>query len=151
MKITASVFEQISISGILKQNPTILLWDRPEKSILKRFNLKYGEFLVGAKGLSIDININTKFDILFTSSNPESFLEVEVFLESVYLNPSRVIDHLPNGYTNLCLLSFKKGLPKMLNRLKLNSEQKDSTKHDVLYLTQRRVLSDILSLSNENL
>ncbi|MEL7006104.1 MAG: hypothetical protein AAFN93_25755 [Bacteroidota bacterium] len=97
-----------------------------------------------------DIMLGESFDVLFGHHSIENNMRVEAILKYVNLSPGRKIDHLPGGYTGICLLEFNGGLPNLINKLKFSKEKRNKEKHDTLYLTQEPILNRILEICNES-
>jgi hypothetical protein len=73
-----------------------------------------------------DFDIPKKFDIIFHLDNPKEFLKIEYELTQSIYEAWFPLDTLNNGHKHLCIFSFDKSLPNILNTLH-KSEEKFST------------------------
>lgn len=105
--------------------------------------------LVFGKG-NKDIKLEESFDVLFGHHSVENNIRTKAILKYVNLSLGRKIDYLPRGYTGICLLEFKGGVPKLINKLKFFKENVNAERHDTLYLTQEPILNRILELQSES-
>jgi hypothetical protein len=131
----------------LKDFPSLLILDLPDESDLKKGNpVKINnpnQLYVFATTLIangyLKIENNTHFEVIFSRKEPTDFVECNVVLKYVNVNPSYEIDYLPGGHSGLCLLEFPNGKPDILKKLGYY-RSKDYAKHDMLILTQKELL-----------
>ncbi len=150
-------FTELHTKNELKIFPSLLLLDLPRESDLKKGNfvksINSNQFYVFATTLISDGNLeikkNTKFDVLCSRKRPIDFVECDVVLKYINVNPRYEIDYLPGGYTGICLIEFKNGKPEILNKLAFFGEKKEYGKNDRLILTQKELLNKLLNKIKE--
>jgi len=148
MKISDEIFDQLKVENIYEKNPTIMLWERPDAGILSRISLTENstKLFAGAKSIYKDVSIYSKFTVLFSLHNPESYIETIAILDLIKISPKIESECLPKGQLTICSIDFPSGKPELLQKLKSYNENMDYTKHDILYLTQKPVITRILEL-----
>lgn len=98
---------------------------------------------------NIDIPFNSKFDVMFLSSDPEKFMQVNATLKYANAHPSYESEVVPKGHTGVvCLIEFDKNIPKEIFELTVYKQQ-EWDKSKTLYLTQKKVLDRILELTKK--
>jgi len=160
MKISEEVFKVIQQEKFYEKFDHIGLLDIPNEvqvQSVKRILAKAGKQSLLTKnsffcfGIGYrEIEIGTTFTKLFASKDVENYIDVKAKLTYVNLSAGRVINHLPKGYSGICLIEFRDGKLELLNRLKVYREKRDENKHDTLYLTQEPILSRILELRDKS-
>lgn len=141
-------FNELDNNGKLNNNPSLLLLEFPKESHLKLSNLpelnNVHQIFVLATTLVgngyLEIKVGSHFNIIFPSKDTNSFINCNAILKYVNVNPRYEIDCLPGGYTGICLLEFKEGIPLIMEKLTNYGEKKDYSRHDTLVLTQMEVL-----------
>ena len=73
-----------------------------------------------------DFNIPKKFDIIFQKDNPKEFLQINYTLIQCIWEAWFPTDSIGQGHKHLCIFSFDKALPDILNTLH-KEEKKFST------------------------
>ncbi len=146
-------FINLNNIGELEKNPSILILELPNESQLKLGHLPKIDnvnqiFVLATTVVSngyLEIKIGTRFDLIFPSKEIDDFVECSAILKYVNVNPRHEINHLPGGYTGICLLEFQNEIPdELLNKLATYDEKRDKLKHDTLILTQQDVLNKLL-------
>lgn len=105
--------------------------------------------LVFGKGCK-DIKVNESFDVLFSHQNLADSVEVKATLKYVNVNPSYKIDYLPEGYSGICLIEFKNGVPDLMSQLKAYGEKVNQEVSTTLYLSEKPILNRLKELMKEN-
>jgi len=145
-------FINLNNIGELEKNPSILILELPNESHLKLGHLPKIDnvnqiFVLGTTVVSngyLEIKIGTQFDIIFASKEINDFVECSAILKYVNINPGYEINYLPGGYTGICLLEFKSGIPiDMIEKLAPFDMHGGSSKIDTLILTQKSVMDKI--------
>lgn len=160
MTVESHVFDALLNEGFYEKYNDLFISDRLGWEQTKSFEqnlqrLGLGKLinpktvLVLGKGCK-DIQLNETFDVLFPHKEVEANIEVKATLRYVNLSPGRKIDYLPKGYTGICLLDFKDGIPDLIDRLKVYGDKQPIHKHRTLYLSQRPILDRILELMKED-
>ncbi len=154
------IFVELDNKGELNKNPSILILDLPREADLKWGNLpksnNLNQIFVFATTLVangyLEIKVGTQFDIIFPAKEINNLINCNVSLKYVNVNPRYEIDYLPGGYTGICLLEFENGIPKnMIDKLAIYETPKDSLKNDVLILTQKSLLEEIMQIKNKSI
>jgi hypothetical protein len=158
MKIPSEIFQRLSDEGLFKNYYHLPLIDVPDEELiikLKRriFHAKK-ESIINSNSLFVftksnrDIPLGAQFDVLFSLHTPEEFVDVTAQLKYVDLSVGKESSYLPRGYSAACLLEFD-SVPALLNKLPVYNEPIDVNKHDMLYLSQKHILTEILRLMKE--
>lgn len=150
------ILNELNYEGESNKNSSLLILDLPKESELKKDNLtalnNQNQLYVFATTLvangHLEIKVGTPFDIIFPSKETNKYIMCDVILKYVNVNPRYEIDYLPGGYTGICLLEFNNGIPEIISKLAYYGDKKDYSIHDILILTQKPILTEILKRLN---
>lgn len=144
--ILEKVYLEVESEGLFDINKTLYLLDLPGEDILKDIpiKLKENELFVFARGYNDDLKIGSFFDVVFPRKKPDEYIENLIELKYISVNPKYETEYLPKGYSGICLLKFKEGIPNMMLNKLAGYDEKKEKKHDTLILTQKESLKKLL-------
>ena len=136
-------------SEVFNDNPVLRLSSFPLKEELNKGNLneikiRDNQLWINCECYNYDINIESKFDLIFRHSDISDYKEIKAILKYITFNvngaPSLT---LPKGYFALCLIEFD-AIPSMLSHLRYSGEIIKKEEHDILFLTEKNVLNEMM-------
>ncbi|HEY8936094.1 MAG TPA: hypothetical protein VIM65_12770 [Cyclobacteriaceae bacterium] len=143
------IFEEFHKENILEEYLTITLIDIPTEVEMKNIDYKTSltknELWVFANAYK-DTKIGSSFDTIFLYHSPEIYTYNRAVLKYVSVNPSYHVNHLPKGYSAICLFYFPDGKPDLLNKLKPYNTKIDYSRYDTLCMTQKPIMEKILKM-----
>lgn len=106
--------------------------------------LHSNEILVAGKAAcTINIPIHTKFEVIYSSSNPREYVECEVVLN--YVNERHYkLDALSSLHSADCILSFRSSKPDIIKKLGIFG--KTGPEDECLYFTTKAVMNKIIEI-----
>ncbi|MEN9918035.1 MAG: hypothetical protein RL662_471 [Bacteroidota bacterium] len=140
-------FLDLQGDGFFEENSKLSLLDIPTKKDLLKGNIPHpanDQLLLFGAAEYADIPIETHFDVIIPYRKMEEYVYARSILIYITVNPSYEINFLPKGYSVICLLEFTEGKPDILNKLAIYGDKKDYYTHDILILTQKLILEEIL-------
>lgn len=145
-KIEDSLSVKLENQGIFDKNLMLYLIDLPNKEMIDKlpFTAGINEVFVFARGDSDENKVGSCYNTLFAKSESNEHIECKVELVYVSVNATYEINYLPRGYSGICLLKFDSKVPDILfDKLSQYDVKHDPKKHDILILSQRKVLNSI--------
>lgn len=144
------IANQNSENKLFSDSPLLRLSELPSGKSLKRgsldkIHLNPNEIWIECRSISNDIAKNAILDVLFPFHTVEQSIHGKVILKQIHIKLTTESDCLPCGYTAVCLLHFTEGVPKILAKLRPETQKPDYDKYEIFYLTQRSVYEKMQS------
>lgn len=100
---------------------------------------------LGTGRFNIDVPLGIEFDVIFSRKNPADYRKTHAILKWVNVNPTIETNHLPAGYSGMCLIDFPDGKPDdMFKNLADFNEDTFGKNYEELFLTTQAVMDKII-------